>query len=102
MLVYTACGDTYARCFDAKSGQLKRTFKSHAAQINCLRVYDKKLYTGSFDGTIKIWDVSDLKAEKIGGTDDKKKKKNVEDDQDQDENYVREIQERERDNQEQD
>jgi WD40 repeat protein len=37
-IVYTACGDTNARCFDAKSGALKRTFKGHTGSINCLRV----------------------------------------------------------------
>jgi WD40 repeat protein len=42
-LVFTGCGDTYARCFDAKSGALKRTFKGHKGAINCLRVF-KKFY----------------------------------------------------------
>ena len=45
------------------------------------------MFTGSFDGTLKIWDVSDLEAEKAGGSDDKKKKKNqpeYEDDDDED------------------
>lgn len=37
-LVYTGCGDSHARCFDAKSGALKRTFKGHTGSINCLRV----------------------------------------------------------------
>lgn len=37
-LVFTACGDTFARCFDGKSGALKRTFKGHKGAINCLRV----------------------------------------------------------------
>jgi WD40 repeat protein len=38
-LVYTGCGDAMARCFDAKSGALKRTFKGHTGAINCLKVY---------------------------------------------------------------
>jgi hypothetical protein len=36
--VYTACGDSIARAFDAKSGALKRTFKGHTGAVNCLKV----------------------------------------------------------------
>jgi hypothetical protein len=38
-LVYTSCGDGIARCFDAKSGALKRSFKGHEGAINCLKVF---------------------------------------------------------------
>ena len=69
--VYTGCGDTIARCFDVKSGALKRTFKGHTGSVNSLRVIDKRLFTGSYDGTLRIWDVSDLAAEK--GSNDKSK-----------------------------
>lgn len=84
--VYTACGDGHARCYDAKSGALKRIFKGHALSITFLRVkflmsltvdlklnfeinikvVDKRLFTGSVDGTLKVWDISDLSAEKAG------------------------------------
>jgi WD40 repeat protein len=73
--VFTACGDSNSRCFDAKSGALRRTFKGHTGAVNCLRVVDKRLFTGSFDGSLKVWDISDLEAEKAGGTEDDKKKK---------------------------
>jgi WD40 repeat protein len=71
LVVYTGCGDTNARCFDVKSGALKRTFKGHAGSVNSLRVIGKRLFTGSYDGTLRIWDVSDLAAEK--GSNDKSK-----------------------------
>lgn len=37
-IVFTGCGDGITRCFDAKSGALKRAFNGHTAAINCLRV----------------------------------------------------------------
>ena len=43
--VYTGSGDSLIRCFDAKSGALKRTFKGHSGLINCLRVSS---FTSSF------------------------------------------------------
>ncbi len=36
--VITGCGDGLARCFDAKSGALRRSFKGHDATINALQV----------------------------------------------------------------
>lgn len=37
-LVYTGCGDTIARMYEAKSGTLKRTFKGHENAIVCVEV----------------------------------------------------------------
>jgi hypothetical protein len=37
-IVYTGCGDAIVRCFDARSGVIKRMFKSHALAVNCLQV----------------------------------------------------------------
>ena len=58
--VYTACGDACARAFDAKSGTLKRIFKGHEGAITCLTIVDDKLYTGSFDCTLKTWDLKNI------------------------------------------
>ena len=51
--VWTACGDSIARAFDAKSGHIKRQFVGHEAAVNCLVITQTKLYTGSSDGTLR-------------------------------------------------
>ena len=51
--MWTACGDSIARAFDAKSGTLKRSFVGHEAAVNCLVITEGKLYTGSSDGTLR-------------------------------------------------
>lgn len=38
ILVYTGCGDALVRCFDARSGVVKRTLKSHSLAVNCIQV----------------------------------------------------------------
>lgn len=38
LTVVTGCGDGNARCFDCKSGTLKRTFKGHKRAISTLQV----------------------------------------------------------------
>ena len=52
-LVWTACGDSIVRAFDAKSGALKRQFVGHEAAVNCMAITGGKLYTGSSDGTLR-------------------------------------------------
>ena len=37
-LVFTGCGDAIVRCFEARSGVIKRSFKSHALAVNCIQV----------------------------------------------------------------
>ena len=62
-LVWTACGDSIIRAFDAKSGSLKRQFVGHEAAVNCMTITGGKLYTGSSDGTLRIWDAKDVSDE---------------------------------------
>ncbi|CAF4013694.1 unnamed protein product [Rotaria magnacalcarata] len=62
-LVFTGCGDAIVRCFEARSGVIKRSFKSHALAINCIQIVDNRLFSGSVDGSLKVWDISDLKGE---------------------------------------
>lgn len=38
LVVYTACGDSIARIFDAKSGALKRECKGHVNTITAIQV----------------------------------------------------------------
>ena len=47
-LVYTGCGDAIVRCFDARSGVLRRAFKSHALAINCIQVNIDSLLIKTF------------------------------------------------------
>ena len=61
--VWTACGDSIARAYDAKSGTLKRSYIGHEAAVNCMVITEGKLYTGSSDGTLRIWDAKDVSEE---------------------------------------
>ncbi|CAF1562500.1 unnamed protein product, partial [Rotaria sordida] len=64
-LVFTGCGDAIVRCFEARSGLIKRAFKSHALAINCIQIVDDRLFSGSVDGSLKVWNISDLKGNNI-------------------------------------
>ena len=63
--VWTACGDSIVRAFDAKSGTIKRSFVGHEAAVNCMTLTSGKLYTGSSDGTLRIWDAKDVSDEMV-------------------------------------
>ena len=63
--VWTACGDSIVRAFDAKSGTIKRSFVGHEAAVNCMTLTGGKLYTGSSDGTLRIWDAKDVSDEMV-------------------------------------
>merc|ERR1712226_558562 len=62
-ILWTACGDSIARAFDAKSGALKRSFVGHEAAVNCMMITEGKLYTGSSDGTLRVWNAKDVSEE---------------------------------------
>ena len=48
-LVYTGCGDALIRCFDARSGVVKRTLKSHSLAVNCIQVKNEKTNENIFN-----------------------------------------------------
>ena len=58
--MFTGCGDGVARAYDAKSATLKRVFQGHEGAINCLVCVDDKLFSGSSDGTMRVWDAKDI------------------------------------------
>uniref|UniRef100_H2Y1T2 Uncharacterized protein n=2 Tax=Ciona intestinalis TaxID=7719 RepID=H2Y1T2_CIOIN len=59
-IVFTASGDSCVRAFDSKSGHLKRTYRGHKYLVNCLMTLEDTLLSGSYDGSIKIWNTKDL------------------------------------------
>ena len=63
--MWTACGDSIVRAFDAKSGTIKRSFVGHEAAVNCMTLTSGKLYTGSSDGTLRVWDAKDVSDEMV-------------------------------------
>ncbi len=44
-----------------KSLNLVTLFQGHEGAINCMTVVDDKLYTGSSDGTLRVWDAKDIR-----------------------------------------
>ncbi|XP_064646056.1 WD repeat-containing protein 86-like isoform X2 [Lineus longissimus] len=64
--IYTTCGDGIARCHDAKSGALKRKFNGHELSVNCQQIVEERLFTGSHDCSLRVWDMSGIKDDSIG------------------------------------
>merc|ERR1719151_3644 len=46
-----------------KSGALKRSFVGHEAAVNCMMITEGKLFTGSSDGTLRVWNAKDVSEE---------------------------------------
>ena len=59
--VFTGCGDGVVRAYEAKSAVLKRTYTGHEGAVNCLMIVRDKIFTGSSDCTMRVWDASDIR-----------------------------------------
>ncbi|ELU09441.1 hypothetical protein CAPTEDRAFT_115707 [Capitella teleta] len=67
-LIFTGCGDAVARCYDAKSGVLKRQFHGHEVTVNTMQVIvGDRLFTGSHDSTLRMWDISGISDDTMVG-----------------------------------
>ena len=58
--MFTGCGDGIVRAYDAKSATLRKEFVGHEGSVNCLTAVDEKLFTGSSDGTMRVWSTKDI------------------------------------------
>ncbi|CAN8023803.1 unnamed protein product, partial [Ixodes persulcatus] len=70
-ILYTGSGDKVARMFEAKSGTLKRSFRGHDHGVVCIEVVTGKLFTGSYDGTLFVWDTTGVVDETVFGDEHK-------------------------------
>ena len=48
--------------WDSRTGDLVRSFRGHRALVNCLAFSPdgRRLYSGSRDTTVKVWDLTQL------------------------------------------
>eukprot|EP01112_Ceratiomyxa_fruticulosa_P020995 TRINITY_DN729_c0_g1_i3.p1 TRINITY_DN729_c0_g1~~TRINITY_DN729_c0_g1_i3.p1 ORF type:complete len:267 (-),score=55.23 TRINITY_DN729_c0_g1_i3:97-897(-) len=45
--------------WDLNTGERKWTFKGHASAVHSLQVCEKLVYSGSIDGTVRVWDLKE-------------------------------------------
>ena len=53
--MFTGCTDSVARAFDAGTGRQLRCYVGHEAAITCMQLVKNRLYTGSDDGVLRVW-----------------------------------------------
>ncbi|KAB7503394.1 WD repeat-containing protein 86 [Armadillidium nasatum] len=65
-VIYTGSGDTCIRAFDAKTGALKRILMGHDAAVTNITIVGDKLYSSSFDGALRVWNIKSIKTDPDG------------------------------------
>jgi WD40 repeat protein len=62
--------DSAVKVWDSRTGKVVRTFRGHTALVSSLAFSPdgRRLYSGSRDHTVKVWDVSKLGANPTGGS----------------------------------
>lgn len=81
--MYTGSGDCSIRSYDAKSGDVKKVFVGHDFAVTALEVVGGKLFTGSYDGFLKVWDSTGIKDDTTFGKEEKKEDKKDKDNKQQ-------------------
>lgn len=61
--IYAACSDNTVKLFDASSTKVLRTIKGHEDWVYSIAMSpdEKRIASGSGDGTVKLWNISDGK-----------------------------------------
>ena len=60
-IVFTGCADGVMRAYDAKTGHLLRYYTEHEGGINAITIANDKIYSGSSDSTLRVWDARDIR-----------------------------------------
>ena len=58
----TGCGDGNIRAYDAKTSELRRIYSAHEGAVNCIKIANDTIYSGSMDATFRVWDISDIRS----------------------------------------
>ena len=58
--VFTASGDGDVRVWEMFSGECCRVLRGEHHPINCLAIHQNKLYAGSYDKSVIIWNIQSL------------------------------------------
>ena len=62
--MFTGCSDGVLRAYDAWKGHLKKAYYGHIGALNCMTLVGTKIFTGSNDSTVRVWNIKDI-SEKI-------------------------------------
>ncbi|KAL3854612.1 hypothetical protein ACJMK2_013875 [Sinanodonta woodiana] len=92
VVLYTGSGDSTCRCYDANSASLKRVYMGHELTVTSLQVVDGKLFTGSYDGSVKVWDATGITDDTTFSKDEgKDKNKNKDNDVDRIDKHLEKV-----------